>query len=52
VPGCFFFLGSGDAPSGCDYAHHHPRFNVDERALPLGVEMFLRLVEGYTQSVL
>ena len=48
VPGCFFFLGSG-GPS-CDFAHHHPRFNVDERALPLGVEMFLRLVARYSAT--
>lgn len=52
VPGCFFFLGAGNAEAGCSYAHHHPRFNVDERALPLGVEMFLRVVERYTRSTL
>ncbi|MGI6783716.1 MAG: M20 metallopeptidase family protein [Aminivibrio sp.] len=36
VPGTFFFLGSGNAAKGTDNAHHHPRFNVDEDALPLG----------------
>ena len=44
VPGCYFFLGSGN-DAGCNYAHHHPRFNVDEDALLLGVELFLRLVD-------
>ena len=45
VPGCYFFLGSGNDATGCSFAHHHPRFNVDEDALLLGVEMFLRLVD-------
>ena len=52
VPGCFFFLGAGNPEPGCNYAHHHPRFNIDERALPLGVEMLLRVVERYTRSTL
>jgi amidohydrolase len=47
VPGCFFFLGSGGRPS-CDYTHHHPRFDLDERALPLGVELFLRFASRYS----
>lgn len=36
VPGTFFFLGSGNPAKGTDNAHHHPKFNVDEDALPLG----------------
>jgi len=34
VPGAFFFLGAGD---GHPYPHHHPAFDIDERALPTGV---------------
>jgi amidohydrolase len=34
VPGAFFFLGIGD---GQPYPHHHPAFDIDERALPQGV---------------
>ncbi|MGI6252000.1 MAG: M20 metallopeptidase family protein [Aminivibrio sp.] len=36
VPGTFFFLGSGNPAKGTDNSHHHPKFNVDEDALPLG----------------
>lgn len=43
VPGAFLYLGSG-AP-GRDFPHHHPRFDIDERALDLGVEIWLRLVD-------
>ncbi|AFZ48154.1 amidohydrolase [Cyanobacterium stanieri PCC 7202] len=45
VPGCYFFLGSANAEKGLDYPHHHPRFDFDETALSLGVEMFARCVE-------
>jgi amidohydrolase len=34
VRGAFFFLGMGDGQS---YPHHHPAFDIDERALPQGV---------------
>jgi len=34
VPGCYFFLGSANPEKGLDAAHHHPRFDFDERALP------------------
>jgi len=47
VPGCYFFLGAGNSNTGCDFAHHHPRFDVDEEAFGLGVELFLRIVEAY-----
>jgi len=36
VPGCFFFLGSRNEAKGLVYGHHHPRFDIDEGALPLG----------------
>ena len=47
VPGCYFFLGSANAAQGLDYPHHHPRFDFDETALGLGVEMFVRCVEKF-----
>ncbi|MDX2270545.1 MAG: M20 family metallopeptidase [Cyanobacteriota bacterium] len=47
VPGCYFFLGSANAAKGLDFPHHHPRFDFDETALGLGVEIFLRCVETY-----
>jgi len=34
VPGCYFFIGSSNPEKGLDSAHHHPRFDFDERALP------------------
>ena len=47
VPGCYFFLGSANPEKDLAYPHHHPRFNFDETALAIGVEMFVRCVEKY-----
>jgi amidohydrolase len=48
VPGCYFFLGSANPERDLAYPHHHPRFDFDERALGMGVELFVRCVETYT----
>ncbi len=45
VPGCYFFLGAANSQIGLDYPHHHPRFDFDETALGMGVEIFVRCVE-------
>jgi amidohydrolase len=37
APGAFMLLGSADPEGGLDYPHHHPRFDIDEAVLPLGV---------------
>ncbi|MEB3293921.1 MAG: M20 family metallopeptidase [Synechococcales bacterium] len=47
VPGCYFFLGSANAARGLTFPHHHPRFDIDETALALGVELFVRCVERF-----
>lgn len=39
LPSCYFFLGAGNADKGIVYPHHHPRFDIDEDVLPLGVEI-------------
>lgn len=49
VPGCYFFLGSQNLSRGLSYPHHHPRFDFDEMALAMGVEMFVRCVEKFCQ---
>jgi amidohydrolase len=34
VPGCYFFVGTGNPDGVSSYPHHHPRFDIDEQALP------------------
>ena len=47
IPGCYFFLGSANPDKDLAYPHHHPRFNFDETALGMGVEIFVRFVEKF-----
>jgi amidohydrolase len=47
VPGCYFFLGAANPTKGLAYPHHHPRFDFDETALSMGVEIFTRCVEKF-----
>ncbi|MBW4520780.1 MAG: amidohydrolase [Scytolyngbya sp. HA4215-MV1] len=47
IPGCYFFLGSANAEKDLAYPHHHPRFDFDETALGMGVEIFVRCVEKF-----
>ncbi len=47
VPGCYFFLGSANPAKDLAYPHHHPRFDFDETALAMGVEIFVRCVEKF-----
>lgn len=44
APGSFFFVGAGNEAKGIIYPHHHPRFTIDEDALPIGVKLFVRFV--------
>jgi len=39
IPGCFIMVGSANHEKGLDYAHHHPKFNIDEACLPFAVAM-------------
>jgi amidohydrolase len=44
VPGAFFFLGAGD---GTNYPHHHPAFDIDEKALPPAAFLMTALALEY-----
>ncbi|MFL5629086.1 MAG: M20 family metallopeptidase [Ktedonobacteraceae bacterium] len=42
APGCYFIVGANNPAKGANYPHHHPNFNVDEDAMPVGVEVLTR----------
>lgn len=46
VPGAFSFVGAGEIDKP-NYSHHHPRFTIDERALPLATEWFCQMARAY-----
>ena len=47
VPGCYYFVGSRNEQRGLIHPHHSPRFDFDERALEIGVEMTCRIVQKF-----
>lgn len=51
VPGCFFFLGAYNEDVAACYSHHHPKFTLDEDALPIGVELFLACVNKLSSKL-
>ncbi|WP_047982666.1 M20 metallopeptidase family protein [Ornithinibacillus contaminans] len=46
IPGVYFTVGGKNAAIGADYPHHHPKFNIDERAIVNIGKMFVSLVLG------
>jgi amidohydrolase len=47
VPGCYFMVGIGNAERGITAPHHSAHFDMDERALPIGVEVLARTALTY-----
>ena len=47
VPGCFAWVGSRNPVRGFDAPHHSPRFDIDEEAMPTGVELLDRIAREY-----
>ena len=51
VPGCYMFLGAGKTEASRNYPNHNPRFDFDERALPLGVAILAQAWQLYSQPL-
>lgn len=47
IPGVYFFTGSATEDPNTRFPHHHPRFNVDERAMKNSAKAFLSIVDNY-----
>jgi amidohydrolase len=47
VPGTFIFLGVKNEAKGIIYPHHHPKFDVDEEALPKGAALYVAVAEEF-----
>jgi len=44
-PGAYFFTGA--QPEGEEYPHHHPKFDIDERALPIAAKTLIQTYFNY-----
>ena len=42
VPGTFLLLGTKNEEKGSSFPWHHPHFNIDEDALPIGTTLFAK----------
>jgi len=49
-PGCFMFVGAGNESLQACYAHHHPMFDLDERAMLVSARLMIELAEDYAAS--
>jgi amidohydrolase len=47
VPGCYFMVGAGNAERDIVAPHHSALFDIDERALGIGVEVLARTALAY-----
>lgn len=50
IPSTFAFIGVGNEEKDCIYPHHHPKFNLDEDGLLLGLQMFVNVVMNYPKA--
>lgn len=47
VPGMYYFVGMADPAKGTHVPNHNTKFRLNEDALPIGMEMQMRLVMKY-----
>jgi len=51
VPAVMAFVGAQNKRKGAAYPHHHPKFEIDEDAMRLGLELAWRVTHGYLEGV-
>ncbi len=47
VPGCYFHVGSRNEERGLVWGHHHPKFDIDEDALGVGISVTVEAALRY-----
>lgn len=47
-PGAYFFTGAHK--EGSNYPHHHPKFDIDERALPIAAKTLIKTYFAYQEK--
>jgi amidohydrolase len=47
IPGCFMFVGAGNPDCEAVYPHHHPKFDIDERAMLMSARLLIGMAEHY-----
>ncbi|MEN8151348.1 MAG: M20 family metallopeptidase [Planctomycetota bacterium] len=47
VPGCFAFVGLRNEKRGIVHPHHHPKFDLDEECLAVGIDLMVEVTRRY-----
>jgi amidohydrolase len=47
VRGCFMFVGAGNEACGAVFPHHHPKFDLDERAMLVSARLMIEMAEDF-----
>lgn len=50
APGVMFQLGAENAEKNCDYPGHHPKYNFDEDAIPIGMAALSQIALDYLKK--
>ncbi len=45
IPGCYYLFGAMHADPAKVYPHHHAKFDIDDRVLPVAVELGYRVIQ-------
>lgn len=51
IPGAMIFIGAGNREAGIVHPHHHPCFNIDEKALAIGLKVLVLAGLGLLDSL-
>ncbi|HLZ71919.1 MAG TPA: amidohydrolase [Dehalococcoidia bacterium] len=46
IPGCYYLFGAMHADPAKVFPHHHARFDIDDRVLPVAVELGSRVIQN------
>lgn len=49
-PGAMFMVGSNNPEKGLVWGHHHPKFDIDEESLAVGLEVMTETVLAYLDN--
>lgn len=47
IPGALMFLSTSNAEKAAGYAHHNPKFNIDEDVLWEGPAVFVKIAQEF-----
>ncbi|WP_139491483.1 M20 metallopeptidase family protein [Brevibacillus dissolubilis] len=50
VPGAYVFVGAGNPDKGAEYPHHHPMFDIDEKAMLISAEVLGRSALSFLEN--